>query len=249
MNQMKQIMLAAHNYASLRGEQLPSPFPSASDEGSFFIAIFPHVEQAQKILVGEKNLGPITVQVYDVLLYQCPADPSIDYYPCATAEKMSLAAGNCSYAANMAALAGAPYLDRAFPDGTANTIALAEHYARCGSRADYVFEMVGLGYDIPAGTVSPGPRRATFADRQNLDVFPVTSGQPPVTVPSTAGKTFQTGARPPDCDAAIPQSPHLGGMVTALVDGSVRVIAPTIPTTSFWGAVTPAAGEVPGSDW
>ena len=45
------------------------------------------------------------------------------------------------------------------------------------------------------------------------------------------------------------QTPHRIGMLVALVDGSVRQIAPGISPTTFWAAVTPAGGEVLGSDW
>ena len=38
-------------------------------------------------------------------------------------------------------------------------------------------------------------------------------------------------------------------MFVALLDGSVRRLAPGISPTTFWAAVTPAGGEVLGSDW
>jgi hypothetical protein len=37
-------------------------------------------------------------------------------------------------------------------------------------------------------------------------------------------------------------------MLIGLGDGSVRTIAPTVAPAVYWGAVTPAAGEVIG-DW
>ena len=45
------------------------------------------------------------------------------------------------------------------------------------------------------------------------------------------------------------QTPLRIGILVALVDGSVRQIAPGISPTTFWAAVTPAGGEVLGSDW
>jgi hypothetical protein len=35
----------------------------------------------------------------------------------------------------------------------------------------------------------------------------------------------------------------------ALGDGSVRILSPQMSVTTFWGAVTPAGGEVSGKDW
>jgi hypothetical protein len=48
---------------------------------------------------------------------------------------------------------------------------------------------------------------------------------------------------------SLPQTPHAGGMLVALGDGSVRSVAPSISQYTFWSAVTPAGGEVLGSDW
>jgi hypothetical protein len=45
------------------------------------------------------------------------------------------------------------------------------------------------------------------------------------------------------------QTPHRIGMLVAWVDGSVRQSSPGISPTPFWAAVTPAGGEVLGSDW
>ncbi|MBX9582660.1 MAG: prepilin-type cleavage/methylation domain-containing protein, partial [Gemmataceae bacterium] len=56
--------------------------------------------------------------------------------------------------------------------------------------------------------------------------------------------TFQV--RPPleNCNPLIPQTPHESGLLTALMDGSVRSVGPGIAEHVFWGHVTPAGGEV-----
>jgi type II secretory pathway pseudopilin PulG len=51
------------------------------------------------------------------------------------------------------------------------------------------------------------------------------------------------------CDARVPQTPHVGGMIVCLVDCSVRAVNGTINPLTFWSAVTPAGGEVLGADW
>ena len=66
---------------------------------------------------------------------------------------------------------------------------------------------------------------------------------------SVPGKTFQLAPALESCDGSIPQTPHVGGMVTALADGSVRIIASTIAASVFWAAVTPAGGEALDSTW
>ena len=74
--------------------------------------------------------------------------------------------------------------------------------------------------------------------------MPVTSGFPPVTRSSTPGLTFQARPKLEDCNPLIPQTPHAGGMLVGLFDGSVRSISPRVGEEVFWGSVTPAGGEV-----
>lgn len=150
-----------------------------------------------------------------------------------------------SYAANAVALAGNPSLLSTFADGTSNTILFAEHYSMC---RDTLF-MYSIGRSMAHQS-----RRAAFADRGLIpspfgwygtqDVIPITSGFPPVSTASTPGLTFQVRPRVEDCNPLIPQTPHEGGMLVALADGSVRTLRVGIAESVFWGMVTPAAGEV-----
>ena len=150
-----------------------------------------------------------------------------------------------SYAANAVALAGNPSLLSTLADGTSNTILFAEHYSMC---RDTLFN-----YPL-GGSMAHQSRRAAFADRGLIpspfgwygtqDVIPITSGFPPVSTASTPGLTFQVRPRVEDCNPLIPQTPHEGGMLVALADGSVRTLRVGIAESVFWGMVTPAAGEV-----
>jgi hypothetical protein len=49
-----------------------------------------------------------------------------------------------------------------------------------------------------------------------------------------------------ESDATIPQTPHVGGMLIGMMDGSVRTVSPSVAPTIFWGAVTPKGGEITG---
>ena len=51
------------------------------------------------------------------------------------------------------------------------------------------------------------------------------------------------------CDPRFPQTPHVGGMLAGLGDGSVRTVAPTISQWTFAAACTPAGQETLPSDW
>jgi prepilin-type processing-associated H-X9-DG protein len=60
---------------------------------------------------------------------------------------------------------------------------------------------------------------------------------------------FQVQPTPAQCDDALPASGHTGGINVGLADGSVRFVAKGISPLTWWYAITPAGGEVNGSDW
>ena len=197
--------------------------------------------------------------------YLGPSDPTL------TQELFDAQNNVTSYAVNAQLFNPRPSLNRTFVDGLSNTILLAEHYAGCAtSRYCYFHQEVGVTkYD----------RRPTFADGGTIlkgltegDVYPLTSGSVPESRPSRAGVTFQVqpvvwvpvtlifdSSGHPDsvvhpmplngCDPTLPQTPHRAGMCVALADGSVRTIRGSVSPATFWAMVTPAGGEVLGSDW
>jgi len=84
------------------------------------------------------------------------------------------------------------------------------------------------------------------------------TGAVPSTTPGTKGPlntttpfaVFQTAPRGAiSCDARVAQTPHVGGMLVGISDGSVRTINPTISQYTYWAASTPAGNETLGSDW
>ena len=81
----------------------------------------------------------------------------------------------------------------------------------------------------------------TFADPEIGAKVPK-PGQPPPAL------TFQARPSLQDCDPKLAQTPHSGGMLISLLDGSVRTITPAVSSVTYWGAVTPNGGEVLG-DW
>jgi hypothetical protein len=67
---------------------------------------------------------------------------------------------------------------------------------------------------------------------------------------AVAYRPFQVGPRGCiPCDPRVAQTPHVGGMLAGLGDGSVRTISPTISEWTFWAAVTPNGNESLYSDW
>jgi len=51
------------------------------------------------------------------------------------------------------------------------------------------------------------------------------------------------------CDARVAQTPHVGGMLAALGDGSVRSLSPSMSEWTYWAAVTPSGNETLAQDW
>lgn len=93
------------------------------------------------------------------------------------------------------------------------------------------------------------PKTRPYNPQGDIDVYPITGGSPPTSAGSISGLTFQVRPKLSDCDPRIPQTAYSGGMPVALLDGSVRTLSADMSATTFWGAVTPAGGEVPGDDW
>lgn len=232
-NNMKQIAIALHHFADNRRGELPSVGDYAQPQPAPFVFL-PNIESPSLfsrllpfVEASARNHQPRLVKTY-----VSPADPTL--------------VGDqplCSYAANAEVFGKPPRLSASFADGTSNVIALAERYSHC--------QMVTYYYATHSGQDRP-----SFADYG--DVRPFTSGSPPVSLPNDTPLsatptltrvTFQVAPSRAACWDRVPQTPHSGGMLTALMDGSVRQISPTVSPTTFWAAVTPSSSELLGNDW
>jgi hypothetical protein len=156
-----------------------------------------------------------------VSAYRCPSDPSL--------VDGSWAVG--SYAANYQVFSlfapdgwqGAARLPPSLPDGLSCTLLFAERYNQCGSGGSYW---------------AMGPYNEAFmASFAHQAVGPAS--------------LFQVRPLPwqSNCDPRLAQTPHPGGMLVCLADGSVRGLAPSLSGTTWWAACTPAGGEILGADW
>jgi len=239
MNNLKQISLATHNFADAHDSKLPTIDGNLDGPNAgwpMFFALLPYIEQgsAYNYFLGHNELPPF------IRTYISPADPTIP----TPIPPLS------SYAANAQVFSGNPRLSATIPDGTSSTLAFAEHYAYKCSGASFIY----MGAEPAPGW--PLLHRPTFADGgtllnyQNMgDVYPVTGGTPPVSVASYPPLTFQVAPPVDKCDPGIAQTPHSGGMLAGVADGSVRILSGGMSQTTYWGAVTPASGEILGNDW
>ena len=234
---------------SIDGNLRPDPgYPGA-------IRLDPNVHQAVSLVFYPRPLDGSYPWVPNFL---CPADPSATRLFALPEDERG---GGTSYSVNAQVFHSRRKYPAGIPDGVSNTILYAERYSYCFfSGGDY------------CGT-SP-VNRPTFADGGPLlngansgHVHPVPSSTGPYSEPSRPGVTFQVRPvwreRPTDerelinlfrnpppgyCDNDQPQTPHAGGMIVGVGDGSVRSVSPRIAPHIFWSLVTPAGGEVTG-DW
>ncbi len=243
-NNLKQIGTALHNYHSAMG-MFPQSYKDLGDgkpgQGSLFWLILPYMEQQPLYNLGGTNQDAYvggfaslaTPAANEIKAYECPSDPTVS--PAATWTNGwvvgSYADNNEVFGdpnwAGWAGNAAQASLERSIPDGTSNTIGLAEKYARCN----------GSGTLWAHGQWNPAwePRFNTWQNRGPSSKFQVQPSPNPATTSS--------------CNNTIPSSSHTSGMNTLLMDGSVRFLTASISPTTWWWACTPNGGEVLGSNW
>jgi prepilin-type N-terminal cleavage/methylation domain-containing protein len=236
-NNLRQIMTALHNYASVKNSRLPGmKVPSIvsssylSDVSPLY-NILPFLEPGVPAPYMEQ--AKFTVKHAVIKTYLSPTDPTIAHlYP------LYLESGPTSYVVNMQAFMGSPSLSTTFSDGTANTIAVSQRYARCWNRNNdslYTFRS-NVDQSQPPDFYT-GLRSGTFADPYWKDVVPEKkNGQ---TVASRPGTTFQTAPLFEKSDGMVLQATQQQGLLVAMFDGHVRTFSPSVSESVFWSAVTP----------
>lgn len=243
MNNLKQICLATHNFAAANEGHIPTVngFNDYNKEYgySLYILIMPYIDQGNLYRDYRNSFTTSVGDAYVVKPYLDNYDPTLDATP----------KGMASYCANAVVFRRGVTLPRSFSDGVSNTIAYAEHYSyKCQGTKFSWFEDAVMSVSSGEEGLS-SIRRATFADRELGDVYPLTSGDPVRSDGSISGVTFQVRPRVSECDPRIAQAPYAGGMPVAVADGSVRILSSGMSPTTYWAAVTPAGGEIVGGDW
>jgi prepilin-type N-terminal cleavage/methylation domain-containing protein len=253
-NNMKQIVLAVHNFADTRGK---SPDISTWDGHSYslFFALLPYVEQNNMYQLVWAAPYPYTfvatvpgyptapsgfLDVYGRLsLYRCPSGAWDNHdYP--------------------------PYTHYA-----ANYVFLGANDARMRNSFQWGYYNVGTSYRL--GTIPDGSSNTVMFGEKNSQInsWPMPVTYLPIYAPvfglilnSGAGYPYsywgpftQNALQPPEngppgnWDFLRPSSMHTGGMVTGLSDGSVRIVSYSISPRTWLNAITPDDGQVLGDDW
>jgi prepilin-type N-terminal cleavage/methylation domain-containing protein len=240
-NNLKQIALATHSFADVESGRIPDT--AGDKEGvrpgeSVLQALLVYIEQGtlHRAIKTREILYPYA----PVKTYMSTADPSIP-------DRYKMYNDPASYGANGLIFRSEMRFPIALSDGTSNTILFAEHYAfGCSgirNPPNPVYRRI-----FETSTDSIGSRTASFAD------YGTTGG------PYSLNRDGTYFLEPPrwnfevrpavyKCDPLLPQTPHSGGMLAAIADGSVRTLGAGMSNRTFWHAVTPKGGEVLGNDW
>jgi prepilin-type N-terminal cleavage/methylation domain-containing protein len=194
---------------------------------SLFAHLLPFIEQdnlhRSAIATAVLTWGDKNDGIRNIVLsiYKCPSDPSPvnDHW----------AVGN--YAANYQLFSlggpdgwqGAARIPTSIPDGLSNTIFLAEKYNSCGTGGS----LWAIGnYNVPW-----------------MPMFACLTTGPE--------SKFQLTPNPwkEVCDSQLAQTPHPGGILVGMGDGSTRSLSPQLSGRTWWEACTPDGSEVLGNDW
>ncbi len=235
-NQLKQIGLATHNLAGTHQGNLPpvfGPFPVGSaNSGTIFYYLLPYIEQENLYRNSTNAAGvssasnPViggTTRAYGVVIktYICPADSSA---PAGNSRGLGLGTlATANYAANGQVFVRGANLPNTFADGTSNTITYVERYQVCDGEWFY------------------------------WGVSPIPLTKPPNFAVPNSGSPFQIAPSnnpgPNLCTKTRPNTPHTGGMIVGLGDGSVRSLSSSISLRTFQLACNPNDGQPLGNDW
>ncbi len=269
-NNMKQMGLAAHNYADTN-QMMPPSFVEASSaaypqwkDGSWMVNILPYVEQGNLKNVVD-NSGSSSGQYYEITYNQSP--PKIFINPTDPSNSNGAYTDGpwgiysvTGYVANYLATGcvlknstGAPFKQQTreinqITDGTSNTILYTQRVTVC--------------------KVSPQPHRPGYSgDYYNIAPY-ANAGSWYQWMPvlnywnnGTASAGYIDGAATKyqsnplwntgtgNCDYRLASAMGSSGILVAMGDGSVRGVNTSVSGLTWWAAMTPTGGEILGNDW
>lgn len=268
-NNLKQIGLALHNFHATAGYIPPKcgwkgpKYGDGGINGTAFFYLLPYVEQSAAF---EASYGPHEFAEWEpsfanfngyyasranatVRLFQAPADPTLPD------DSGTFANTAVSYFLNASVFTGKLTL-HTISDGSSNTLFVTEGYSWCsGINSDPSFSRSGSWSDTDSGLTILYPEWAEWYPPPYgpaIDAPVARSVYDPDTytlVPQPATYTFQDRPKSDRCDPYMPQSFHPGVLQVVLGDGSVRGVNVAVSPDSWRASLTPAGGDVLGSDY
>ena len=267
-NNLRQIGIALHAANDLYGHMpsyaelgypsagVFSPLDRASFEGTIHFYLLPLLEQGNMMRLwdgtsGSNNLNgpgiPPTPRVY-----VCPSDPSLTA-DLTTNSGSALIVKDTGFAITSYSFNGQvfgdqtvtdqnwlppPRLQGTFQDGTSNTALVFERYAICGVDGEV------RTWGDAAGT--SGHSEVVYITLQG-------AGNPPGSVKwlkNNVTSTFQVQPPPANCTfSSKDTSTAHAAMCVLLGDASTRTVSPAISLETWQALITPASGDLLGSDW
>jgi prepilin-type N-terminal cleavage/methylation domain-containing protein len=252
-NNLRQMNLAIHHSHDTKGSFPPGfgRYPiNGNSYGPFLYFLLPFIEQQnlyeQSYYSGYYYVGNNQVYSKSIPLFLCGSDPSIGS-ELTVSDPLGNQWGKSSYAVNVqlvttSAPGGVTLTEKYvriptdIPDGTSNTMVLAEKYAECfnsnyaiGGTSWSYFLIYGPVYPFHAGFVAPWNNYSTGPSSKFIVQPTPFNG---------------------NCDPTLASTPHPGGIHIALADGSIRVVTSGVSSFTWWYLCTPSGGEViPSELW
>ena len=269
-NNLKQIGLASHacsdsvGYLCQQGYAWPKSSTTLTRSNTFW-AILPYMEQSA--LYNSLPAGQTSSRYFNnasakatVKPYVCPSDAS-GIGPDGTGGgggPWNLS----SYNQNGQVFFGQyPDIARTFQDGTSNTVMYVEHLALC--RNPFGGASATDGRSVwPGVNLTTGDSIVYWTGETTTTTFPgfpgIATQYPTAMVPDPNNGNVASWKQPQGaptlgtsgtCDPTTASSGHSGGVLAGLGDGSVRLVSGSVTLKTWNAALTPAGGEILGSDW
>jgi len=264
INNLKQLGIALHAMDNAVGYMAPATgaYPAKSSNfGPLTFYLLPYIEQEPLWKLTQNTAGNFDTRtttnglgtypgtIAPPKVYVCPSDPSVKK-PDAIGSGYPAWGASC-YSANYQVFGdtratgalgcqGYPSLGSSFPDGTSNTVLMAEKYS-FGKAANYsgIAGPLWANNDSPCDCFSP-----VFAVNDSTQATATYSAY------SAAPAMFQVKPSPwaTASLASLASTPH-EVMNVLLGDASVKPVSGGVSPTTWWDALTPAGGTPLGSNW
>jgi prepilin-type N-terminal cleavage/methylation domain-containing protein/prepilin-type processing-associated H-X9-DG protein len=258
-NQIKQIILAVHNYANTMDDSLPAALHPVGDPSSASPWIYsvthydllPFIEEAaiynRAVNNGFPNAGYGVwdgLQGTPVKKYMCPADTTSDANNrCTTGDEIGDWAAT-SYATNYFLFAART------SSGTFAGVGYSVYGSqyRLSTVPDGTSNTVALverSSSFPGSTTYANsyPGGPVWGDNAPIYGWWPTRGAAPASYPP------QFDVLPAEADPNRCQSYHPSVINVAMLDGSVRTVGASVSATTWANVILPADGVTPGTDW